>query len=424
MPPSPTTADPQPIRRPRRRPSSSRRAWMAVLMLASNAAGQVAMPSGIVHRIIHESLATTSGDPLVVDEDRAIVFDHPGGLPQVVPAAEVLAIVVGPVAERDVDAVVRTAARRAGDDVEITSPFLEFIDGQRLPGSLHAGGDGRPVWRSAWVRDLPFELDRIRSVRLEEGAPVVRSDEADVVVLSNGDQLRGLVEDVGLDVVVEVDDGGDGDPRRISVPIHRVASISLVNPLEPAVGAMTWLRGGHRIGSASVRVEDDGYVRLVRPTLGGDLSEIPAEFLLATTPHAERIVALAMTPVEVGPGSAAGVRPWIPPIETDAGHHPFDAAPLRLDGPLRATFTLPSGTERVALTLERPGDAGDGRYVVVLADGDREVERRVLDVDDPVASVVIPIESGRLVVEIEDGGDGPFGDVLLLREAIVVRSGN
>jgi hypothetical protein len=406
------------------RPASWSAGLTAVLAIAANAAGQVAMPSGIVHRIIHESLTTTSGDPLVVDDDRAIVFDRSGGLPQAVPVAEVLAIVVGPVAERDVDAVVRTAARRAGDDAEIVSPFLEFTDGQRLPGSLHPASDGRPVWRSAWVRDVPFDLDRIRSIRFEEGAPMIRSDSADVVVLSNGDQLRGLVEDVGLDVVVEVDAQDGGDPRRISVPIHRVASISLVNPTEPTQGALTWLRGGHRIGSESVRVDDDGYVRLVRPTLGGDLAEIPSEFLLATTPHAERIVPLSSTSVAVDPGRAAGVRPWIPPIRRAVGHHPLDAAPLRLDGPLRATFTLPADAERVAMTLERPGDSGGGRVEVIISDGDRERERRVLDLEHPVIALVVPVDSGRLVVEIDDAGDGPFGDALLLREAIVVRAGN
>ncbi len=398
--------------------------WVLMPSLDAPAFGQVAMPRGVVHRIIHESLRTTSGDPLVIDADRTLVFDQSGGIPTAVPTAEVLAVVVGPVAERDIDPAVRTAARRAGDDVAIVSPYLEFTDGQRLPGGLHAGDDGRPVWRSAWVRDVPFALDRIRAVRLEEGAPVIRSDDADVVVLSNGDQLRGLVEDIGIDVVVEVDGEGDAEPRRITVPIHRVASISLVNPTEPARGAMTWLRGGHRIGSASVRVDDDGYVRLLSPTLGGEVAEIPAEFLLATTPHADRIVPLASVPVSIEPGRSAGVRPWIPPISATPGHHALNASPLRLDGPSRATFMLPAGADRVAMLLERPSEVGDGRLEIVISDGDREIARQVLDPRESVASVVVPVASGRLVVEIDDGGDGPFGDTVMLREAIAVRSGN
>jgi hypothetical protein len=397
---------------------------MALAVFTTVSAAQVGAAGGITNRIIHESLAVTSGDALVIDDDRAMVFDHPGGVPHAVPVADVLAIVVGPDAGRDVDAVVRSAVRRAGDDRPIVSPFIEFTDGQRIPGSLHLGNDGRPVWRSAWLRDVPFDLDRIRSVRLEQGAPVVRSDDADVVVLSNGDELRGLVDDIGLDVVVEVDSGDGSEPRRVSVPIHRVASVSLVNPAVPATGALTWLRGGHRIASASVRMDDDGYLRLVRPTLGGDLAEIPSEFLLATTPHAERISPLAAADVRVEAGNAAGVRTWIPPVETSAGHHPFDAAPLRIDGPMRATFSLPAKVARVTMTLERPSDAGRGRFEVVISDGDQEIERRMLDDSNPVARVVISTTTGRLVVEVEDGGDGPFRDTLLLREAIVVRPGN
>jgi hypothetical protein len=403
---------------------SSIAAVIALTMPAGLPSASAQVSNGIVHRIIHESLTTTSGDPLEMDDDRAMVFDHPGGVPRVVPFAEVLAIVVGPVAERDQPPTLRTAARRAGDDAAIVSPFLEFIDGQRLPGSLHLGNDGRPVWRSAWVRDVAFDLDRIRSVRFEEGKPVVRSEESDVVVLSNGDELRGLVDDIGLDVVVEVDANDGSDPRRVSVPIHRVASISLINPLESAHGAMTWLRGGHRIGSSGVRVDADGYVRLERPTLGGDLAEIPSEFLLATTPHAERISPLAAAPVSTDGGRAEGVRPWIPPIEKTNGHHAFDAAPIRIDGPMRATFTLPEGPVRVAMTVERPSECGLGRLEVVVSDGVREIERRTLDAAAPVHSMVIPITTGRLEVEVEDGGDGPFRDTLILREAIVVRPGN
>ncbi len=399
-------------------------AWLAAVVIGTTAAAQAPLPGGTIHRIIDESLRTIGGDPLVLDEDRAMVFDQPGGLPQVVPAAEVLAIAVGPVTERDRGASDRTAARRAGDDDAIDSAFLEFVDGQRLPGSLHAAADGRPVWRSAWIRDVPFELDRIRSVRFEAGAAVVRAEDADVVVLANGDRLRGLVEDIGLDVVVEVDGTDGAEPRRVSVPLHRVSSISLVNPIEPVEGAMTWLRGGHRIASDSVRVDDAGYVRLLRPRLGGDIAEIPSEFLLATTPHAERIAALSTMPVEVDAGWAEGVRPWIPPVSREDGHHPLDAAPLRLDGPLRAVFTVPSGSMRISLTLERPSDAGRGRFEVVLSDGDRELERVTLDAERPVVPMVVPVRSGRLVVEIDDGGDGPFRDTLLLREAIVVRPGN
>ena len=91
---------------------------------------------------------------------------------------------------------------------------------------------------------------------------------------------------------------------------------------------------------------------------------------------------------------------------------------------MRATFTLPEGPVRVAMTVERPSECGLGRLEVVVSDGVREIERRTLDAADSVHSMVIPITTGRLEVEVEDGGDGPFRDTLILREAIVVRPGN
>lgn len=400
---------------------------LATLVIPTVASGRVAgddvSPTGTTFRVIDETLDSTAGDPIVLDEDRVLVFDHPGGVPRAVPMSDVLGIAVGPVADRDARPAFRTAIRRAGDDGPITAPFIEFVDGQRLPGGLHPGSDGTPVWRSAWVRDVPFDLERLRVVRLEADARIGVADDADVVVLSNGDELRGLVEEIGTALIIEVDDATGGSPRRIEVPLHRVGSVSLVNPVVPIDAAMTWLRGGHRIASRSVRIDEDGYLRLVKPMLGGDLAEIPLEFLVAVAPQAPRISPLASMPVTIGPGGARGLRPWIPPIERVSGHHPFDAAPIEFPGPMRADFTLPGGSMRVHATIERPSDAGRGVVVVVMFDGDEEIARHRLDADDPVVEFAVPITSGRFGVEIDDGGDGPYRDAVVLREAIVVRPG-
>lgn len=411
---------------PRRRldPSSTRSIAVAAALLASTfVAADDAISTGIPFRVLGESLEASSGDPIVLDEDRILLFDHPGGVPRAVPMSEVLGIAVGPVADRDATPAFRTAVRRAGDDAPIAGPYLEFVDGQRILGGLHPAADGAPLWRSAWIRDVPFDLERIRAVRLEEGARVVEAVDADVVVLSNGDELRGLVEEIGTEVSIEVDDAAGGPPRRITVPLHRVASVSLVNPREPGEGAMTWLRGGHRIASRAVRIDEDGFVRLLQPALGGDLAEIPLEFLVAVVPQSERVSPLSSMPVEIGPGGAGSIRPWTPPIERRPGHHPFDAAPLELSGAMRATFTLPDGPARVRGTLERASSGATGRVVVVVRDGDREIARHRLDATSPVAEFAVPIESGRLVLEVEDGGDGPYRDAVVLREAIVVRPG-
>ena len=46
-----------------------------------------------------------------------------------------------------------------------------------------------------------------------------------------------------------------------------------------------------------------------------------------------------------------------------------------------------------------------------------------MDVDptEPLHRIVVPYEGRKLGVHVEDGGDGPFNDSVVLREAIVVR---
>lgn len=380
-----------------------------------------ALPTGTTFRVLDARYESSSGDPLVLDDDRAVLFDHPNGLPRAVPTSSILGISVGPVAMRDRSLSLRTAIRRAGDDLPIGTAYLELVDGQRIPGGLGADSEGRPVWQSPWIQDLPFDLERIRVVRLDPEARVEMAEDEDVVVLANGDELRGLVERIGAYVEIEVE--GPNGPRSVKVLLSRVGSISLVNPVESVSGAMSWFRGGHRLASRTVRIDDDGYVRLVEPALGGDVAEVPLEHLIAIALRAERLSPLSAAPVRVDRGEAPGRRPWIPPPSLAPGHHAFDAAPIRLDGPLEATFEMPTSPVDVIGTLERPADSGVGRLVVVVRDGDQEVGRHVLDADRSVADLAVRIDSGRLVIEIEEGGDGPFRDTVTIREALVVRTG-
>ena len=64
-----------------------------------------------------------------------------------------------------------------------------------------------------------------------------------------------------------------------------------------------------------------------------------------------------------------------------------------------------------------------GRVVVVVFDGDTEIERHTLDGDDPTVRIAVPVASGVFGIEIEDGGDGPYRDAVIVREAVVVRPG-
>lgn len=369
-------------------------------------------------RIIDEDLREITANPIRIDETKVIGWDQPGGIPDPIPLMSALAVVVGPSTDREATPVWRYVRERAGDDAAMEAPYVRFTDGQVVPGNLTADGEV-PLWRNAWLHPLPLDLERLREVRLVEGAVVPVATEADEVVLVNGDRLRGLVDSIGTHLVLEREDESDGDPLRI--PLDRVASFALVNPEDPPKGTIVWFLGGHRIGCKGIAVTGNDYVRLDAPTLGGGSIEIPYEFLRGVVFDAKRITPLAALPIAVEPGQASTIRTWIPEPVIEPGNWAWNAAPIRLMGPLRADWRLPVEGCRIAATLELPLQSDQGRLEVVIRDGDREVRRIPLDADRPVHRIVVELETDRFGLEIEMGEDGPFHDVVTLREAIVVR---
>ena len=270
-------------------------------------------PTGTSIRVIDKSLLARTGDPVRIEDSRVLVFDGPPGLPSIIPSEEFLAVVTTPNTSRSTFLSHRNSSARSGDDAPITVPYLELVDGQRFPGTLRPSDTGEPVWRSAWLKDIRFDLDRISRLNLsEDGRAVPDAVDADVVVLANGDRIEGLVADIGFNVEIEVD-RPDGETNSVMIPLDRIASISLVNPIEPGNGAMTWLRGGHRILSESIRILGDGYVSLMSPQVGGGTAEIPLDFLVATVVDANRVLPLATQDVvSLDPGPAGEIRSWIP----------------------------------------------------------------------------------------------------------------
>ncbi|MEE2895320.1 MAG: hypothetical protein VX726_06200, partial [Planctomycetota bacterium] len=196
--------------------------------------------------------------------------------------------------------------------------------------------------------------------------------------------------------------------------------VSLVNPAVARRGTKTWLPGGPRIGSESIPQPDDGDLPLPDPAVGGGTVEIPVEFLMGVAMDAARITPLSSLEIVVEPGPAAGIRPWIPEASVAVGHHPLDAAPVRLDGPLAAKIVLPSPGLRLVATLERPIDAGPGSCRVRILDGDVVEEEFVVDAADPLHRIDTSISGDRITIEIDDHGDGPFNDSIVLREAFVI----
>ena len=73
------------------------------------------------------------------------------------------------------------------------------------------------------------------------------------------------------------------------------------------------------------------------------------------------------------------------------------------------------------MIVERPLELGPGRSTFVISIDGTEAARVDVDPSEPLHRIVVPYEGRKLGVHVEDGGDGPFNDSVVLREAIVVR---
>ncbi len=381
--------------------------------------GQI-LSNDVKGRVIDDQLIEHRGHPITMDGTNILLFDQPGGVPSVIPSRRAIVLMVGEPTYREQGSVDRYQARRAGDLDPIRSRFIETTDGQRIPGSLISNGSGRMSWRSAWLPDLKLDPEKLTAVRLQEDAEILEVEDADLVLLANGDRIEGLVDSIGASLVLELV-GGDQDGDVLEVPIERVASISLMNPPVEPNGVMVWYRGGHRLLGSGIDVEDDGYSRLRRPVLGGDVAEVPSEYLVGVSFAADRVRPWSSLEWTREPGNAGSIRPWIPPITRMEGHYPISAAPLRIPGGMKASAELPWDRARFRVVVERAPDAGSGSCTFIVRDGDREVSRHVVDPTSPVVVVTGEIGEGPLVFEVDPGEDGPFEDDIVLREALLVR---
>lgn len=394
-------------------------AFAGVLTTSQSACGQV-LSNDVKGRVIDDRLVEHRGHPITMDGTNILLFDQPGGVPSVIPLRNAIVLVVGEPTYRAQASADRYQARRAGDLDPIRSRFIETTDGQRIPGSIVRDENGRVSWRSAWLPDLNLDPEKLTTVRLREDAEILEAQDADLVLLANGDRIEGLVNSIGASLVVELI-GGDRDGDVLEVPIERVASISLVNPSIESDGVMVWYRGGHRLLGSRIDVEDDGYSRLQRPVLGGGVAEVPSEYLVGISFAADRVRPWSSLEWNLEPGSAESIRPWIPPITRMDGHYPISASPLRIPGGMKASAELPWARARFRVVVERAPDAGSGSCMFIVRDGDREVARQMVDPANPVVVVTGEVGEGPLVFEVDPGEDGPFEDDIVLREALLVR---
>jgi hypothetical protein len=224
----------------------------------------------------------------------------------------------------------------AGADAPVIIPFAQFLDVRRTlpPGqtagkfTLHmVGGDrigGEPVglkgnnlvWNNPTVGEISLPMKQLVGITGAKGKLGDARRREDVVTLSNGDTVRGIINDIADGKVSVKTDAGDSD-----VPLASVDN----------VGFAATAGGASAVPGFRVRFDDGSSVVAPTLTLAGDKLEI------AFTKDAIRPVGLAhVAAVEQvnGPVSWLAARP-----PTENVYIPFIGSPQSGSAKMNVNWT-------------------------------------------------------------------------------------
>lgn len=321
------------------------------------------------------------------------------------------------------------------------TPVLSLTDGQRIVGSLAKSADGLTVSTGDDVMVEHPSLGVVRvpldavSTLVMPGMPAPgRASGDDLVLLSNGDAVRGLVTRVGAQIAIEGESGGE----RL-IPLDAVASVRLQNPIQRASGPTVWLADGCVVrvsmpGTASeagLVALDPALTRVHSASESEPSPGVPTTILdnvIGWMPDAGRLVPLSR--LEFVGVSPLAPRPWTDAPVIGAGDEaPLSAAEIRMPGPCVATWKLPPNADGVSCEVVLPEafrDWGDCEVVIGAssrADGTAptDVWRGRVNAERPVATVSadLPAGSATLVVRVEPGERGPVQDRPTLAFAMI-----
>jgi hypothetical protein len=294
-----------------------------------------------------------------------------------------------------------------------------LADGQRLPGVLGDVApreDGAIVWLHAWLDRMTVPLERVATAVFQPDAAAPAPGVLDVILLSNGDRLEGLLAGIGANVSLDVE--RDGRRETTLIPFERVAAVTLVAPPRPPTGTRVWFRDGTVLAVERILAGDDGYVRLVAP-LAPRVQEIQLRIadVLGITFDPDAIVPLAALPparVEDNP-----LRFEVPaPCAMDAGA-PLGLSRIELRGPLVVRYALPPGARRFAARGAIPRDAQAwADFELIVSCDAQTLVRTKLGAGAHEIDVNIPVRGAELTIEITEGGNGPIQDRLVLERAM------
>jgi len=308
--------------------------------------------------------------------------------------------------------------------------MLTLADGQRVPGEIVSGerADAETVaWNHPRLGRMDVPLKLVSSIVLDgSGKAPAAGDDGDVIALSNGDRLQGLITAIADPVEIEV--SGRGESDAMHVPLSRIQAISMVSQERASTGTRVWLTDGTVLNATSVTMSDDGYVRLSAAlvpaakvssessTTAGVRGE-PVRLRLAEV-AAILLDQQAMKPLSgLEPARIQGslTRYDVPEPKALDVSPPLGASRILLSGPVTVQYTLPTGATRLAMTAYAPRHSAQwGDLELVIRSGETEVARNRINANSPSVSINVPLTSRDLTIELTQGENGPVQDQVIL----------
>ena len=292
---------------------------------------------------------------------------------------------------------------------------VHLNDGQVFTGSLINSDSEVVMLDHLWMRELAIPLEHVTRIDFRPGTNIPEG-ETDRMVLVNGDQISGFIEQVGNPTIIETDNG-----QRIEIPADRVAAVALMNETRSPTWPQVWTVDGLRMTVPRVEIDDTGRLSLAHhPYMKGQYERMPrTSELVALVLQGDRFVSLAELPVETT-STESTRRTATTPRKADSSA-PMGLTDLYLNGPASFTFDLPIGAKRLRTTINRPQRARDWSSPAIrISVGDDMIWQGEIDSDHPV-DLELPAGSRTLVIEILCGVHGPIHCGVTLTDPMIMK---
>jgi hypothetical protein len=312
------------------------------------------------------------------------------------------------------------------DTPEASGVSVRLTDGTQLQGDLFAGKAEGLVLVDNQLGKVDFPLDELSvlTVHAEGGARVPAASgrgSGDSVMLVNGDRLDGFVESIapaksgeGTSLAVTI----EHEKVKTTVPLERVASVSLHGGPVTKPAMTVWLAGGSRTGAAEFSIAN-GDARIVR-SKGALAATVKAARIEGVLLDSSAAVALGQCVVRAGGNIEAGPEQvlW--------------TRDLTLPEPGQVSWELPKGASRIsgwAVLPEECRQWGDCTVTIAVAGAAQSREQKVVEFTLNGAAPVVPIDQplpasaaaggAWLSVTVGEGKNGPVQDRVVLRRVLV-----